>query len=139
MNENIQKFSELVKKDETVQKKLKAAMEAYTGEQTEEAVFNHVLVPIAEEYGMPATYDEFRAFMESITDEEMTGDELRQVAGGRNKGVGASICAAAIGLGIGVINPNAGKDDPCTICTGFGIGNGATACMGIGTGSVFKD
>ena len=47
MNEGIKKFEELQRTDETFQAKLKAAVESYTGENTEEAVFNGVLVPVA--------------------------------------------------------------------------------------------
>ena len=47
MNEGIRKFVELQRTDETFQAKLKAAVESYTGENSEEAVFNGVLVPVA--------------------------------------------------------------------------------------------
>ena len=47
MNDGVRKFEELIKTDEQLQEKLKMALENYTGERTEEAVFNNVLVPAA--------------------------------------------------------------------------------------------
>ena len=46
MNEGLKKMEELLRTDTAFQEKLKAAMESYTGEQKEEAVFNAILVPL---------------------------------------------------------------------------------------------
>jgi phosphoribosylamine--glycine ligase len=50
MNEGIKKFEKLLRTDESFQAKLKAAVESYTGEKNEEAVFNGVLLPVAKDY-----------------------------------------------------------------------------------------
>ena len=76
---NIQKLADLMNTDEAFQKKLKAAVDAYTGEKKEEAVFDAVLVPLAREYGIEASFEEFRNYMENL---EISRDELSQVAGG---------------------------------------------------------
>lgn len=49
MNQELKKFEELFKTDAGFQEKLKAAMYTYAGEQTEQAVFEAVLVPLAAE------------------------------------------------------------------------------------------
>ena len=84
-------------------------MESYTGEKTEEAVFNNVVVPFAAQYDITATYDEFKAYLEHLAaeDTEMNKDEVAQVAGGRSKdhiyGFAADICAY-VGAGIEISN-----------------------------------
>ena len=85
--------------DDEFRKKLQSATEAYKGEQTEEAIFNNVLVPIAGEYGVTATFEEFKEYMSSLEDGEMNKDELKMVAGG-SKGCGVLYCIYA-GLGVG--------------------------------------
>ena len=104
MNEGMEKFRKLLLTDEDFRNKLKAAVESYTGEKTEEAVFNNVVVPFAAQYDITATYDEFKAYLEHLAaeDTEMNKDEVSQVAGGskdRIFGLGGDICAY-IGAGI---------------------------------------
>ena len=118
--ENMEKFRELLLTDKEFQDKLKTAAEAYTGDQTEEDIFNKVLVPMAAEYGIYATYDEFKAYLSKITSGEMSQEELKQVAGGSKDSW------STYGAGMGV-------------CYYFGIGMGATstgnstiACIVIG-------
>ena len=66
--DEIRKFQELMSTDEEFQKKLKDALETYTGEKTDEAVFNQVLIPLASEYGITATYDEYKAYIDQLKD-----------------------------------------------------------------------
>lgn len=126
MNKDLEKFRELLLTDTEFQKKLQAASEAYTGDQTEEAVFNNVLVPVASEYGISATFDEFKAYMENLnSDTEMSKEELSQVAGG-TKGYGAAACA---GIGAGwAVNSDTG-------CWWIGAGSSHYACFGEGQGT----
>lgn len=130
MNEGIRKFRELFLTDEEFQQKLKAAATAYTGEQTEEAIFNGMLVPLAEEYGISVSYDEYHAFLSG--DLEMNNEELMQVAGG-TKGAGATICFA-IGIGAGLSEDDDDNGVGGSLCAAVGIGAGGAACMGDGAG-----
>ena len=128
MNEGFQKFAELARTDSQFQQKLKAAIEAYSGEMTEEAVFNNVLVPLANEYGIFGTFEEFRAYTESLAGQPMSKDELTQIAGGgKGTGVGATLCVG-IGMGIGATKS---KDSSGSCCV-FGVGENVIACVGEG-------
>lgn len=131
MNKDLEKFRELLLTDEEFQKKLQAAAVAYTGDQTEEAVFNNVLVPIASGYGISATFDEFKDYISSLNDDaEMSKEELSQVAGGKinGGGVGATECAG-IGIGFGA---SAGSESGGG-CVVIGGGWGKTMCLTVGT------
>jgi len=121
MNEGIKKFEELLRTDESFQAKLKAAVEAYTGEEDKETVFNSVLVPLAEEYGISVSYEEFIDYISNLADTvEMNKEELMQIAGGKGGGVGAGKC---FGVGVG---------------WGYAIGDdGAVGCIIIGHGSSY--
>ena len=79
------KFAELMRTDESFQAKLKAAVETYSGEKTEESVFNDVLLPVAKEYDISVSYEEFKEYMSNLanTDEIMDKDELTQIVGGK--------------------------------------------------------
>ena len=94
MNDGFNKMKELLLSDEEFRGKLKAAYEAYKGDQTDESVFNEVLVPLAAEYGITATYDEYKEYIRSVPDdEELSPEELDQVAGGdKMKGFGGAVC-----------------------------------------------
>ena len=128
MNEGLKKFRELLLYDKEFQGKLKAAAESYTGEQTEEAVFNGLLVPLAAEYGVTATFTEFKTYMESLSDNsEMSREELTQVAGG-DKGFGGTLCKY-IGIGGGATS-NGG-------CLGIGGSNGYNLDLCIGEGQAW--
>ena len=125
---DISKFRELLLTDADFQEKVRKAAEAYKGEQDEKAVFDKLLTPIAEEYGLSATFEEFKEYTEAFTDgaaSELSDDELSQVAGG--KGFGAAACAKA-GIGIGY----ASKGGISGACFIFGGGSGFVACAGVG-------
>jgi len=129
MNKDIERFRELLFTDEGFQAKLKTAAEAYTGEQTEEAVFNDLLVPLASEYGITATFDDFKKYLDSIKDQELSADEIAQVAGGGKDavGFGASGCLY-VGVGWG----GGGESGSAAGCAVVGFGNSAAACAGDG-------
>jgi len=131
MNEGLKKMEELLRTDTAFQEKLKAAMESYTGEQKEEAVFNAILVPLAKEYGISASFDEFKEYIQNVLNEdrELSDDEVNQVAGGtKGGGLGIGNC---IGVGIGA-GGGAGESG-CGICAGLGIGSGDYQCAGSGS------
>lgn len=97
------KFAELMRTDESFQAKLKAAVETYSGEKTEESVFNDVLLPVAKEYDISVSYEEFKEYMSNLanTDEIMDKDELTQIVGGKGGGLGGGYCKY---VGVGAID-----------------------------------
>ena len=130
--ENLEKCRELFLTDEKFQKKLKAAAEAYTGEQTEEAIFNSILVPLAAEYGITATFDEFKDYIASLNNgAEMSKDELCRIAGGKVNGGGVGINQCNyVGLGLGVV----ASSESGGVCVLIGGGGGADFCWAGGEG-----
>ena len=79
-------------------------------------------MPIASEYGITATFEEHKAFMEHLAsdDEELNTEEIAQVAGGgKGLGLGATAC---FGIGVGA-GGGSGSG-----CVGLGLGGGAQAC-----------
>lgn len=79
--ENVGKFQELLRSDEELQAKFRAAAEAFEGDKTDEAAsFAAVVVPLAEEAGLPFTLEEARQFM--LLGRELNDAELEAVAGG---------------------------------------------------------
>ena len=128
MAEGIKKFRELLLHDPEFQSKLKAAAENYTGEQTEEAVFNNVIVPLAAEYGITATYDEFKDYIAGLSDQELNTDEISQVAGGdKGGGFGGANCYV-LGAGFG----GGGGSSSGDLCVLVGAGWGSVGCIGEG-------
>jgi len=124
MKEDLVKFLELVKTDEALQKKLEEAAKNYTGEQTNEAVFNTVIVPVAKEAGYDITLDDMTQFVH-----ELNPDEMGQVAGGYGAGIGGQICFI-LGIGGGG-NLSQDKDGSMSggLCAGFGLGSGISGCL----------
>ena len=56
---NVEKFEELLRSDEGLQAKLRAAVEAYGGDKSDEkAVFDATIAPMASEMGLPFTFEE---------------------------------------------------------------------------------
>ena len=135
MTEGIKKFAELMNTDEAFQAKLSAAMQSYKGESTPEAVYNNVLSPIAKEYGISVSLEEFNEYVSSQAnkDESLSFDELEQVAGGKSGGFGLTTCAA-IGVGVG----GGGGDGAGGGCVGIGAGWGHSSCVGEGKGATIS-
>ena len=122
---NVEKLIELVKTDEAFQQKIADAAKAYDGEKTEEAAFNAILAPLAEEYGLPVTYAEDKAAAAQKA-AELSPDELEQTAGGFNLfgyditgfGNGGLSKCTVIGGGVGIVIGSDGGG----ICLIGGIG-----------------
>ena len=132
MTEGIKKFAELMNTDEAFKAKLSAAMQSYKGEMTPEAVYNDVLSPLAKEYGISVSLEEFNDYISSQTnkDESLSFDELEQVAGGKHGGFGNTACAA-----IGVGADGTGGDGAGGVCALIGAGWGFSSCAGDGKGA----
>ena len=137
MSEGISKFRELLLTDSEFQDKLRTAAETVDGGQTAEEVFSNILSPLAAQYGITATFDEFKEYIRNLSDdsEKMSEEELQQVSGGEGKGVGVSACYAAIGVGFAGgsdfydDDPNKNRYAGCIV---IGAGQGASACVGKG-------
>ena len=130
MDKDLERFRELLLTDENFQEKLKNALEAYDGGKTQEEIFNNVLVPVADEYGITASFDEFKFYLENLNDAEMTKDELTQVAGGKGingGGIGVTHCTV-LGGGIGVVGTSEGGG----ACMVVGFGWGDQICYTVG-------
>ncbi len=78
--ENVERFERLLKEDEELQAKLAAATKAYDGAETDEAMFEELLAPIAAGVGLPFTLDE--ALAHASTCRNLSDSELDAVAGG---------------------------------------------------------
>ena len=137
--EDLRKYRDLLLTDEEFQKKFAAAAEAYKGEQTEQAVFENVMLPLGKEYGLSATYDEFKEYTAAFaggTSGELSEDELAQVAGGKDGiGLGTGKCMI---LGVGIGGGGAMSKSPngwyfgTGLCLGIGAGIGDYSCSGSG-------
>ena len=84
MNENVVKFFELYDSDETLRKRIEDAEAAYPGSlEIRDAVIEAVLLPVAEELGLPFTLRDLRVYESVMSakrcpDEEMTEKELSE-------------------------------------------------------------
>ena len=80
---NVEKFEELLRTDEALQAKLRAAGEAYEGDWSDErAVFDAVIAPLAEEEGVPFSFDEVSEYVQAGA--ELSDEDLDAVAGGKH-------------------------------------------------------
>ncbi len=118
-------FVEKVKSDPELQKKLQASFDGFSGEQTEKAIFNEILSPIASEVGFSLTFEEVKQESERMRSAagQLNEDELGDVVAGRDFndirfGAGSVDCqGAGVGLGVAVSQ------------------TGASGCLMIGGGS----
>lgn len=84
MNENVVKFFELYDSDEALRKRIEDAEAAYPGSlEIRDAVIEAVLLPVAEELGLPFTLRDLRVYESVMSakrcpDEEMTEEELSE-------------------------------------------------------------
>lgn len=116
-------FMEKLSRDQDLQTRAKKAMEALGTGRTEEELFNGVFVPLAKEQGLDITYADALACRAGMEEGTVSEEELKQLAGGDNKGVGATVCIMP-GLGIGGVFGQGGG-----LCIGLGVGIGAAACF----------
>lgn len=114
--ENVGKFEELLRSDEDLQAKLRAAAEAFQGDKDDaRAVFEAVVAPLALGVGLPFTFEEVSA--SATTGCELDDAALDAVAGGD-----FNYCFV-----IG------GGDDPDAWACAYGdFGVGACSFIGIG-------
>ena len=92
--DNVKKFFAQLKTDAELQKKVKAAQDAYKGDLKDDAkVAEAVLLPIAKEIGLPFTVADFNAYKDA-QEGEASDDELEAVAGG-------ALCLFGTGSGDG--------------------------------------
>ena len=135
INAGLEKFRELLLTDEAFQEKLKTAAANYEGENTDEALFHGVIEPIASEYGVTATFDEYSEYIRTLSaDSELSSDELKQVAGGKVNGGGLGIFRCEIvGFGAGA----GGGTEGGGACALLGFGDGITACVTAGVSGDF--
>ena len=141
MENNVQKFVDLLQEDASLQEKIQDAIKNYSGEQTLEAAFQAVLQPIIEEKECSFTVEDLQEYIKekAASIEIMSKDELKQTAGGTG-GLGATACYA-LGAGLGV-HANQHPDDPTCVdefgvCIVVGIGLGAGACAVPGASKKF--
>ena len=84
MNENVVKFFELYDNDEALRKRIEDAEAAYPGSlEIRDAVIEAVLLPVAQELGLPFTLRDLRVYESVMSakrcpDEEMTEKELSE-------------------------------------------------------------
>ena len=129
--EDLNRFRSLLLSDEDFQEKLRKAAAEYTGGKDEKSVFDNLLLPLAQEYGLSASYEEFKEYVSAFTDGtdgELSDDELEQVAGGKDAGgLGVGAC---LGLGGGVgIGAGAEGGGVCFIA---GVGWNSYKCAFVG-------
>ena len=79
---NVEKFEELLRTDEVLQAKVKELAGSYEGDREDEkAFFEAVFAPLAEEAGLPFTFEDGIEFAEA--GKELDDTELDSVAGGK--------------------------------------------------------
>lgn len=133
--EDIRKFHELLNSDSEFQAKVNSAAAEYTGPQDDKEIFEKVIVPVGNEYGLSATFDEFREYADVFSNKaeaELSEDELAQVAGGKVEvnggGVGGYGCdGGGIGFGLAIGSKSFG------FCCLVGVAKGAGLCLTAGT------
>ena len=78
---DVKRFEELLRSDEGLQAKLRDAMDAFQGDPSDgRAVFDAVVTPLAEELGIPVTFDEYMEYVSEGA--EFSDDELDALSGG---------------------------------------------------------
>lgn len=136
--EDLLKYRDLLLNDSDFQKKFLAAAEKYDGDRDEKAVFDKVVLPLGKEYGLSATYEEFKEYTDTFASKasaELSEDELAQVAGGKGGGLGIGKCmlfGAGIGGGGAVEKSQYGYTPGFGLCLGIGAGVGKYGCAGSG-------
>jgi hypothetical protein len=104
--ENVKLFKEKLVSSDELQEKLKKAEEAYTGDkQDRDNIIKTILIPLAEEAGLPFTLEEAKAA--ETGEGGLSDDELSSVAGGSGPTFGACLLVGG-GVGAGCVGLGAG-------------------------------
>ncbi len=83
MDNNVKLFLEKIYSDDALRARIKDETNAYTGEKTDEAVWDSIMAPIAKETGYDITLEDYKAYVNEIkASEELSEDEMQAVAGG---------------------------------------------------------
>lgn len=107
--ENVDKFQEMLASSEELQEKFKAAVDAVAEGASEEDSFNAVIGQLAQEVGLPFTFEEAKQRAEEGT--QLTDEQLDNVAGGWK------FC---VGWGVGTTDYDA--QHTCPTKGGYGFG-----------------
>lgn len=121
MSAELQKFWDMLNADESLQQKMADAVRNYSGEQTDRAVFEGVVVPLAKEQGITISVDDYISAVQ-----ELSQDEMAQVGGGAAPAVGGGFFGC-YGLGGGVGSGGGYGSGGLCLIVGYGIGS--TVCM----------
>lgn len=84
-------------------------------------MFENVLLPVGKEYGLSATYEEYKEYIGSFagtSDSELSEDELTQIAGGKGDGV---VACPIIGADFGRLQTIKAKSRCFVLGVGVGI------------------
>ena len=118
---NVEKFEELLRSDEALQEKMRAATAAFEGDKADEAaVFDAVVAPLAAEASLPFTLAEARA--RALDGAHIADDELDALAAGKRDRYGKAEAACLI-VGVGLT---------ADACATAASGVGACAYFGVG-------
>ena len=83
MNNSVKLFLGKIHSDEELYARVMEESKAYTGEKTDEAVWDSIMAPIAKETGYDITLEDYKAYVNEIkASEELSEDEMQAVAGG---------------------------------------------------------
>ena len=117
MIENVAKFEELLRTDESARIRLQELFNSYTGDKTDEKTMMEATVgKLAEEVGLPFTYEEGKAELYK-NGGKMSDDDLDAVAGGKGG------CIIVGGSG----GPDASYEGAFSYaCCGIGVGVGGS-------------
>ena len=86
MNENVKKFFEIYDSDPRLRERIRLAEEAYPGSlEIRDALVQHVLLPVAEELGLPFTIMDLLVYETRLKaqrqqDVELTAEDLKELA-----------------------------------------------------------
>ena len=136
--ENVGKFYDKLAQDAALAEKLNALDKDFAeknGTAADDAAMREkavaaIVIPLAEEVGLPFTLEELKEYeQEQMEEMNLSEDELDQVAGGRakprpeDKGKPSSKAACAIvGVGIGVVKDKKRKNTAACFLLGFSNG-----------------
>lgn len=77
---NVDKFIEQIRCDEELQAKLKEATDTYDGPKDDRALFEAIVEPLAEQAGLPFTFEE--ALAATAAERDLSDEEVEAMAGG---------------------------------------------------------